>query len=200
MKKLLLFLALVALPAWGQTTTITGKVQDLGAAVATNSYVQFELRNYASNIPRVNGVSVLGARKKRFNPDTNGDVSGTLYRNDAIDPAGTYYRMCVFDRGRRFRCADFEIKAASFDISSATPMTTTPVVAPPTGDSTYQRLDGGNNAAGDYVPDATGRTLGSDAARWNAKLETVVAGVFNNIRVVDGNKFTTIQAAISDLP
>jgi hypothetical protein len=129
MKKLLLFLALVALPAWGQTTAITGKVQDLGAAAASNSYVEFQLKNFGSNIPRVSGTSILGQVKKRFNPDSNGDVSGSLYSNSAITPAGTYYRMCSFDRGRRIRCNDYTVSGATFNISSATPITSTPVTA-----------------------------------------------------------------------
>jgi hypothetical protein len=123
-----LFLALAALPAWGQTTAVSGKIQDLGAGVASNSYVEFQLKNFGSNIPRVSGTSILGQTKKRFDPDSNGDISGVLYSNNFITPDTTFYRMCVFDRGRRLRCGNYLVNGATFIISSATPMTSAPTV------------------------------------------------------------------------
>ena len=152
-----------------QTSTVSGNLQNLGATAITssNTYVEFTLRNYGSSLPRVVATAVIVRKPQRFNPDSNGDISGSIYRNDNITPDGTFYRVCVFDNGRRFRCNDYTIAAASFDLSSASPNTTPPVVTAPTRDSTYQRLDGGNNASGNYVPDTIGLNLGSASAQWD---------------------------------
>lgn len=56
----------------------------------------------------------------------------------------------------------------------------------------------------DVTPSTTGLNLGSATNRWDAFLETVTTGVWNNIRVVDGNKYAAtsvgLQAAHDALP
>ena len=134
MKKLLLFLTLFALPAWGQNTAaVSGNLQNLGAVAITSSstYVEFELVNFGANIPRVSGAAIIGQRKLKFFPDGSGDISGNIFRNDAISPTGTFYRVCVFDRGRRLRCNSFEITAATFDLETAAPIVIIPTAALP---------------------------------------------------------------------
>ncbi|KKN34361.1 hypothetical protein LCGC14_0794520 [marine sediment metagenome] len=67
-----------------------------------------------------------------------------------------------------------------------------------TNDLTFTDLNVTGVVGSNLIPDATGRDLGSTSARWDAFLETVTIGILNNVREVDGNKFTTIQAAITD--
>ena len=162
----------------GQTAAVSGNLQNLGAIAITssNTYVEFKLRNYGSSLPRISGTAVVVSKTQRFNPDGSGDISGNIYRNDNITPDGTFYRVCVFDNGRRFRCNDYTIAASTFDLTSATPNTTPPVVTAPTGDATYQRLDGGNNATGNYVPNASGLNLGAGGATWDLFAGTVGIG------------------------
>ena len=62
------------------------------------------------------------------------------------------------------------------------------------------------------LPSSTGFDLGSAAQRWDAFLQqmnvsgamtltgALTVGTWNNVRIVDGAQFTTIQAAIDDLP
>src|SRR5262249_6187816 len=56
-----------------------------------------------------------------------------------------WYGMVVFLNGKAGPETPIHAKiGATFDISNITPITTNPVVTAPTGDSTYARLDGGN--------------------------------------------------------
>lgn len=166
---LALVLAILAAPAaWG--TTISGNLSDVaGAAVtSTTASAKFTLMNYGSNIPRITGTTTIVRPKATISPDDSGAISGTIVGNDTITPTGTFYRVCVWHDGRQFRCADYEITGASWDLNSATPLTTSPVVSPPTGDSIYLRLDGGNQATGNIVPNSNGtQALGNLLARWD---------------------------------
>lgn len=138
MKKLpLLLLLLLPLSLHAQTTPVTGKLQDIGVVniTSSNSFVRFELRGYGGNIPRVAGSAILGSVEKQFFPDSNGDISGTLYSNNFITPSSTFYRMCIFDAGRRLRCADYLIQGSSFDMSLATPISSAPTPTPPSFES-----------------------------------------------------------------
>ena len=137
-------LVLLAAPAAAQVT-VSGNLRELGVGPATNATVVFELQNYGGNIPGVLGVGKLSEVKKEFTPDASGNISGSVYGNDVITPAGTFTRVCIFTDGRRFRCADYNITGSTFNLNSAVPITTLPVVSPPTGDTTYIRRDGGNS-------------------------------------------------------
>jgi len=177
------FLLLIACDANAQVS-VTGNVASVGAAAASNSEIVFELQNYGGNIPKVSGTSILGDVKKIFTPDGSGNITGTLYGNDVITPTTTFYTVCVWTDGRRFRCANYRLAGATFDLDTATPITTSPVVAAPTGDTTYLRTDGGN------------ATNLSTTATF--PFGVITAGALNNILFVDGVKYATIQAAITD--
>src|SRR5205814_2211673 len=69
-----------------------------------------------------------------------GIASGTIVPNAAINPASTFYNICTWT-GSQFRCGQYIVGPGNFDLSTATPITTAPVVTPPTGDVTYQRQD-----------------------------------------------------------
>ena len=184
MKKFLLIALLLAFcrDAHAQTATVAGTLRDAsGTVVTSNAFVRFELQNFQpSSIPRVSGSGTVVATLRDFPPNGSGLLSGAIYRNDNITPAGTWWRVCTYFGGTRRNCYRFNIAGASFDLDSATPIDTDPVVTAPTGDSTYLRLDGGNQYTGNFVPDAGGRDLGSTGARWD-----VFAGVVDATSYAD---------------
>ncbi len=148
--------------------TVSGNTQDqTGANV--QGYAVFTLLNFsAGTLPRVLGTTTIVERIHRFQANASGVISGTLFGNDQIDPAGTVYLVSILDAsGNEISEALFNITGSTFNINSATPITVSPVVTPPIGDTTYQRLDGGNNATGSYVPATNNASdLGSASSGW----------------------------------
>ena len=165
MRKLCLFallLAFLALPA-GATTTVTGNVRDLGTVpVTSGAFVRFYLRGCSGNQPFVPGVAILAPSQgavwfKDFTADGSGNISGTLYstRNSAGTGNGeiecgtsftsVWYGMVLFLNGKGGPEVPVHAKnGVTLDIGTVTPITTNPVSTAPTGDTTYARLDGGN--------------------------------------------------------
>lgn len=156
------FALLCAMPA-SATTTVTGKMQNLGTGnVSAGAFMRFWLRGCAGNQPRVNGTSLIapsqgGVFYFDFAADSNGNISGTLYStrdntgngNGDIECGGSlmavWYGMQAFVNGRGGPEIPVHAKSgATLDITQVTPITTNPVVPSPTGDSTYARVDGGN--------------------------------------------------------
>lgn len=120
-----------AVGAHAQVANITGNLKTLGVANATqnNTYVNFTLQNYGSNIPRVIGTNaIVSAISTPFKPNSSGNISGTLQENSSISPANTFYRVCIYFQGTQFQCNNFFINA-DFNLNTATPITT--VVPPP---------------------------------------------------------------------
>jgi hypothetical protein len=130
------------------SATVTGNLKTLGTAVpGGNPTVRFWLYNTGGNIPRVIGTGVIVPNYVDFVADASGAISGSIYKNSEIDVGGatnTYYHVEFINLTGVVPAADYSITAATFDISTATPITTTATVTPPTGDNTYARLDGGN--------------------------------------------------------
>jgi hypothetical protein len=148
-------------------TTVTGNIKDLsGTSNTAGVAVQMSLKWAGGGIPRVNGTTLLasqnasGAERLAFqltvNPST-GAITGTVY--STRDAAGTgngeieingsltscYYEVQLIKNGRT--AFSFPVHAkngVSLDLTSVTPITVSPVVVAPTGDTTYARLDGGN--------------------------------------------------------
>ena len=165
------------------SVTVTGNVKTLaGANPAGGVIVRATLKNYGQNQPRTADGELVGTAA---NPGheiafdltpSAGAFTGSLYANSQITPAGTFYRFSVIVNGNEQPYGDYILSGASFDLNSASPITTNPVVAAPTGDTAYLRLDGGNNPTGNIVPSGNGtQTLGADVAKWNAKLAIVEA-------------------------
>lgn len=161
MKRLLILLLLSAC-AWG-TTTVTGNMQNLGTADVSGGFIRFWLRGCAGNQPRVSGHGLIapslgGVFFFDIPANPSGAVSGTLYSNrDSTGLLGgdiecggsttaTWYGMQAFFAGKGGpEIPVYAKNTAVLDISSVTPLTTNPVVIPPSGDSTYLRLDAGNS-------------------------------------------------------
>ena len=186
------------------TTTVTGKMQNLGTGNVTSAaFMRFWLRGCAGNQPRINGTSLIaptlgGVYYFDIAADSSGNISGTLYSTrdstgllgGDIECGGSttavWYGMQAFQGGRGGPEIPVHAKnGVSLDITNVTPITTNPVATAPTGDSTYLRLDAGN------VP-VTGKLTVNHAGGVD-----VTAGNINNIFYVDGVKYTTVQAAIT---
>jgi len=134
MKRLIPFLALmllfpVLMPA--QTAAVSGSLRDVSntAIVSQNTYVQFELRGFGGFIPRIVSSSINADPVKKFVPNGSGAISGNIIRNDYITPSGTFYRVCIFVKSAQYRCADYRIESATFDLSAATPINITPLAS-----------------------------------------------------------------------
>lgn len=159
--QLLCFLS-IAIPVQA-TTSVTGKIQNLGTGnVTTGAFVRFWLRGCGGNQPRINGTSIIGPSQGAvfffdIIADSSGNVTGTLYSTrDATGLAGgdiecggsttsVWYGMQAFVAGKGGPEVAVHAKnGVALNITNVTPITTNPVITAPTGDNTYLRLDGGN--------------------------------------------------------
>src|ERR1022692_5087164 len=97
-----LILTLAFLVAGGlHAASITGRISDLtGIPVTSSTFVRFELKNCASNIPRVLGQSMIVPNVKDVVPNAQGIITGQVIGNDAItcDVLGnTFYHVTVWN-------------------------------------------------------------------------------------------------------
>jgi hypothetical protein len=120
--------------------------------------------------------------------------SQALYKTSEIDCGGqtsvTTWDFSLYYDGRKLYTYNFTINTASFNVNSATPNTVAPTITAPTGDSTYLRLDGGNQYQGSFVPSANNLyNLGSSGARW-ANVYSVL-GNFSGTITGAGANFTS---------
>jgi len=135
------------------TCTISGNLEDLTSA-DNQGYVLFDLVNFTDNIPRVIGTAALVSNHYEFQADASGVVSGTLWGNDSIDPAGTLYRVSVLDDTRVVVETDtFNITGNSWNLNTAVPSPVPPM--PTTQD--YVIVGVTSSAAGNFT---VGHSLG----------------------------------------
>lgn len=161
MRRVLLLLTILAfgLSGFAQTTftahLFTGLTQP-----ATTGQVCLHLKNVGTSIPYVVGTGVVADTDPPCIPAaSNGTVTGTIYGSDVIALTGcvpsalnpcTYWTVEYWVNGQMKSTQDYSnIVGASVTLDALTPMTTIPVVAAPTGDSTYVRRDGANVLVGD---------------------------------------------------
>ena len=155
MKKLLFILLFLCAPNLFATTTVTGKIENLGTGNVTPAYVRFWLRGCAGNQPRVNGVAVIGPTQGGvfyfdMVADSMGNVSGTLYSvrdstgnlGGEIECGGSHlsewYGMQVFVNGNGGpEVPIWALNGVLLNISTVVPIVTVPpppqniVVGPP---------------------------------------------------------------------
>ena len=198
-------LLFLAASAWA-TTTVTGTMQNLGTGnVTPNAFMRFWLRGCGGNQPRVTGTALIapsqgGVFYFDFAANASGQISGTLYStrdstgllggdiNCGGSTTAVWYGMQAYYNGKAGPEIPVHAKSGvTLDITQVSPITTNPVVTSPTGDSTYARLDGGNQPfTGNVTPNGdTTLSLGSAANRWNASLGTTTLKKQNNIRIAD---------------
>ncbi len=210
------------------TTTVTGKIQNLGTGNMTNgAFVRFWLRGCAGNQPRVNGTAVIGPSQGGvfffdIAANSSGITSGTLYSTrDATGLLGgdiecggsttaVWYGMQIYVAGKGGpEVPVHALNGVTLNISNVTPITTVPVITAPTGDSTYCRLDGGNGPCpvSGTVTNATNATNlvgpGSVTGSFTgnpAFTGTISAGNINNLLTVDGTQYASLAAAFAACP
>lgn len=171
------------------SVSVSGNLQDLtGTAVTSRTFVRFIIRGCAGNQARFTGTASLTPNYEDFTPDVAGAFSGTLYDSLAEISCGgsvgnTWYGVVIYRDGKPGPEVPYNVTGASFNLNSATPNATSPVVSAPTGDSTYLRLDGGNTMAGNILPDTNGtRPLGSTSARWDLFANAIDSDSFVKLR------------------
>lgn len=226
MRKILLLLLLCASPVWA-TTSVQGNLDNLGGGTVTGgAFVRFWLRGCGGNQPRINGTALIapsngGVFYFDMTADASGNISGTLYSTrdstgvlaGDIECGGSktseWYGMQVFVNGKGGPEVPIHAKSGvTLDITQVTPITVTPVVTAPTGDSTYMRIDAGNSPAtgawtfnGAITAGAGGTLNGAftyGGAGTHNGLETFAAGIVAND--VKDSSLTTgncVQAAAS---
>lgn len=125
-------------------SAVSGNIQDLtGSNIA--GYATFLLANYGDNIPRVIGTTNVATNPQTIQASAGGALSTNLWGNDNINPAGTFYYVTILDQFQKpINTYAFSITGSTFNLNSASPIATLPVVTPPTGDTTYVRVDLGN--------------------------------------------------------
>jgi hypothetical protein len=163
-------------PLFG-TTSVTGNLQDAGGAVVSGRvFVRFWLRGCNSNQPRAAGIALIAPAGapgyyKDFTPNASGAISGSIYKNSEIECGGqtgvTWWGVQVYRDGKPGPETPYTINGA-FNLNSATPNTTNPVVPAPIGDTTYCRIDAGNcGFTGSPLPSANNTyDLGTSGAGW----------------------------------
>lgn len=140
-------LLLAAFPAFAQLAVVTGTVTDAGGVGVPNAYLQFDLYGCGGNRPRWTG-GVVSSSVQLYG-DANGAVTGNVVRNDQITCANTVGNTTYFVQqfingqpsGPRLQ---YQINAGTFNWNTQVAITQAPVVAAPTGDTVYARLDGTN--------------------------------------------------------
>lgn len=131
------------------TVTVSGNlVSPSTSSVSSRAFVRFWIRGCGGNAPRVTGTGIVLPSFTDFSP-TAGAISGTVYDSLTEISCGgsvgaTWYGVQAYYDGKPGPEVPYNVTGASFNLNSATPNTTSPVVSAPTGDSTYARLDGGN--------------------------------------------------------
>jgi hypothetical protein len=138
MKRFLILLGLIfglTAGAHAQVATVTGSLKDLGinSANQQNTFVQFNLQNY-QGIPRVVGTNAIVSPTVKFQPDINGNISGSIQQNNSITANAqtgfTFYRVCIYFQGTQFQCNNFIINS-NFNLNTATPTNTSALPLPP---------------------------------------------------------------------
>lgn len=161
------------------SVTISGNLKDLtGTAVSSRTFVRFTIRGCNGNQPRKAGTAIIVPSIYEFTPNASGVVSGTLYDSlTDIECGGvvgaTWYGVTIFRDGKPNPEVPYNVTGTTFNLNSALPNTTNPVVAAPTGDSTYARLDGlnqpftGNITAPSFIGSLTGNASTATALAAN---------------------------------
>lgn len=76
--------------------TLIGTLQDIFGAAIEGAALVFQLCGYGSDVPRVAGTSLLAqTAPEKVEVGENGQFSKSLYGNDVITPAGTFYTVQV---------------------------------------------------------------------------------------------------------
>lgn len=149
MKKLtLLFLLAGCSALFAQTASVSGHLFDGSTSPQSTASISFTLVNTGGNVCKVSGTAIVVQSPVTFNANGSGAISGTLYRNDFISCGGVsnsvwQYQVAVNGQIQP-TCMLATLATSSLNVDNAACSNTVPVITPPTGDTTYCRLDGSN--------------------------------------------------------
>lgn len=211
------------------STTITGSLKTLATTAQAKAFVRFTLRGTGGTQPRFISTAVIapsGAGAEwhwDFSADASGNISGTLYSTrDAtgtgdgeIDCGGVktavWYGMTVWVNGKPGPEVPLHAKnGIALDITAVTPISVPPVATAPTGDTTYARLDGGNQPftgplttvgitdSGTSVFKNSNNRLFADqfsGSDMGAKIAAAIAAAPSTGCIIDATAFQGAQAA-----
>lgn len=91
----------LSLPASISPCTVTGTFQDGVGNPPANAFVRFRLRNYSGSVPRILGSTVVVETQVDVSIDpATGLLSTSLWGNDSLSPAGTFYTVEYFNKGK----------------------------------------------------------------------------------------------------
>ena len=106
--------------------TLTAKLQDFcgnaAGTVGNPAKLRIALVGYGPALPRIAGTSNIAQIGPAYYFDTGSGISITLWGNDVIAPAGTFYEIAVIDgEGNMVQCGAYQFTGtATIDLSSAT--------------------------------------------------------------------------------
>jgi len=78
--------------------SIIAKLIDITATGLPFATATLELTNDPSAIPRVPSTAIVAGPRITFEANASGVISGTVWGNDSLTPAGTYYVLSVTDQ------------------------------------------------------------------------------------------------------
>lgn len=109
------------------TITLTATLQDFcGNAAGTISNpakLRIALVGFGPALPRIAGTSNIAQVGPWYYYSTGAELSMTLWGNDVITPANTYYEIAVIDgEGNMVQCAAYQFTGTqTIDLSNAVP-------------------------------------------------------------------------------
>ncbi len=137
--------------------TITGTLQTITGGNIQNGVVSATLVNFGNNVPKVIGTSILAQPVITTLSAVDGTFSLSLYGNDVINPANTYYTITYEDAlGRLYATGSYTFTdGSSYNLNSFGPNVVFPTV-PPVGPVNATEIQGVPVSA---TPPTVGQTL-----------------------------------------
>lgn len=128
----LLFLGCLSGARAQTVATVTGHEIFPSAGPPTNASVCFSLQNFKPNIPRIASTGIVIQQQNWcITPSTvDGSFSVPIVRNDAINPAGTIWRVDFLWNGIQQSSASYLINHTPFNLDVEIPLNQIPVVGP----------------------------------------------------------------------
>jgi hypothetical protein len=207
LSRLLIFI-LLSLPAFA-TSAVSGKlVTPNNIGVSDSSAARFDLVGCNGNYPILGGQSMQS--RQEFALASDGTWSGNLARTDEVSCNGqtsvTTWNFSYFVNGLRVGpTRNLTVNATNCTVScvvdSITPNAITPVAPAPTTDSTYARLDGGNQpyTGANWRPSVNNtQDLGTSLLQWRDGWfgRSLAAAKIESTRYAD--QWASADAAASD--
>jgi hypothetical protein len=128
---------------------ISGNLNSLLAGNAVGAQVVFILDNLHGSIPYVAGVSTMVSIQAVFTADGSGNISGSLWGNDVISPAGTQYQIIIGTQTNVYNVA-----GSAWNLNTATPATAPPantLVIPDAGSPLAVTITGVPGVGGNFT-------------------------------------------------